>query len=164
MIYIEELKEKISQTKQSEIGRRLLLRGLQIEYGLSVLPEISFGECGKPFFPAYPFIHFNISHCDKAVACIISNKRVGIDVETINPFDKELAQYICSPQELESVMNHPDQALAFTILWTKKESFCKLTGKGLNTRKEIQELSINETLFNIYINEEKGYVTTVCIG
>ena len=88
MIYIEELKEEISQKEQSIIGRKLLLRGLKLEYGIEELPEISFEKYGKPYFLNYPKIHFNISHCDKAVTCILSKRPVGIDVESIKPFDK----------------------------------------------------------------------------
>ena len=163
MIYIEELSGEISQKEQSETGRKLLLRGLQTEYGLSEIPEISFGEFGKPFFRSYPHIHFNISHCNRAVACILSQRPVGIDVECINPFDRELAEYISSPQELEFILNHPDPSLSFTILWTKKESLCKLTGKGLDTRKEILELLQHTPVtFHTVIKEAGGYVLTSC--
>ena len=163
MIYIEELKEPVSQKEQSKIGRRLLLRGLQIEYGLSILPEISFGKYGKPYFKDYPDIHFNISHCDKGVACIISDHPVGIDIECINPFDKELAEYISSPEELVTILKNSCPPIAFTILWTKKESFCKLTGYGLDNRKSIQEILINNpSYFQTIINEAGGYVLTSC--
>ena len=163
MIYIEELKGKVSQKEQSKIGRKLLLRGLLTEYGFSDLPEISFGEYGKPFFKSYPSIHFNISHCDRAVACIISEQPVGIDVECINPFDKDLAEYISSAEELNDILTNRNPALAFTLLWTKKESLCKLTGKGLNTRNDIQSiLTSNFAIFQTLINEAGGYVLASC--
>ena len=163
MIYLEELKEKISQKEQSFIGRKLLLRGLQIEYGLSELPEISFAEFGKPYFKTFPGIHFNISHCEKAVACIISEHPVGIDIEVINPFDKDLAEFISNKCELGAILSHAEPSLLFTILWTKKESYCKLTGKGLDTRKAIQEILIqNPATFQTFINETGGFVVTSC--
>lgn len=163
MIYIEELTQNTSQKEQSKIGRKLLLRGMHIEYGLPEIPEVSFGEFGKPYFKSHPDIHFNISHCDKAVACIISDKPVGIDVECINPFDKDLSEYICNDEELKWILNNHDPALAFTILWTKKESYCKLTGKGLDNRKAIQEIfQISSPLFHTIINETGGYVLTSC--
>lgn len=163
MIYIEELKEEISQKEQSIIGRKLLLRGLKLEYGIEELPEISFEEYGKPYFLNYPKIHFNISHCDKAVTCILSKRPVGIDVESIKPFDKELAEYISTDHELASILESPDPSIAFTVIWTKKESYCKLTGRGLDTRKEIQEILFNNpTVFHSSINEAGGYVVTSC--
>lgn len=163
MIYIEEIKEKKSQKELSVIGKKLLLKGLQTEYRFQDLPEIQLGEFGKPFFQNFPEIHFNISHCDKAVACIISDKPVGIDVEEIKPFDRDLAEYVCSPRELESILNSLNPSLAFTILWTKKESICKLSGQGLNTSKEIQTiLDINFTQFTSIISESAGFVLSYC--
>lgn len=163
MIYLEKLKQKVSQQEQTLIGRKLLLRGLQMEYGLSEIPEISFGIYGKPYFKTLGEIHFNISHCDRGVVCIVSDNNVGIDIECINPFDEELAEYVANQEELKVILNHPNPALAFTILWTKKESLCKLTGKGIDTRKEIQEiLSLNPVKFQTIINEAGGYVITSC--
>ena len=163
MIYIEELKEAISQKKQSEIGRSLLTKGLRIEYGLSELPDIASGEFGKPYFPNYPDIHFNISHCDKAVACFLSDKPVGIDVESIRKFDRDLAEYVSSPEEFEAILKSQNPSLAFIILWTKKESYCKLSGKGLDNKKEIQEILLNNTTqFQTIINEAGGYILTSC--
>ena len=163
MIYIEELKKPTSQKEQSEIGRKLLLRGLNVEYGFREMPEISFGIYGKPFFKLHPEIHFNISHCRNAVVAVISDCEVGVDVECINPFDRELAEYISSQEELDSVLKSSDPALAFTILWTKKESCCKLTGIGLQDRREIQEILKNDSSkFNTIINGMAGYVITTC--
>lgn len=168
MIYLEELQIETSQREQTRIGRQLLSRGLQTEYGISELPAISLGLFGKPFFPDYPGIHFNISHCRRAVVCIISEKEVGIDVECVDRFDQDLAQYISNPREFEKIIKSQDPALAFAICWTRKESYCKLTGKGLDTRKEIQDILINNTaIFHTIIKEkdslgEAGYIISYC--
>lgn len=142
----------------------LLVKGLKNEYGFSEFPEITYSENGKPFLKDYPNVYFNISHCDKAVACIISTRPIGIDVETIKPFDKELATFVCNKQELTEILNNPDPALLFTILWTRKESFCKMTGEGLNDSKSIKTLleKVPVSLFKSQINSEKSYVITSC--
>lgn len=163
MIYIEELNTKVSREEESLVGRKLLLKSLQIEYGISELPEISFGNYGKPFFKAYPDIHFNISHCNKAVVCSLSDKPIGIDVECINPLDEELAQYVCSPQELDFILKNRKPAIAFTVLWTKKESYLKLTGEGLPSRQKIQNILNGISVhFSTLVNESKGYAITSC--
>lgn len=163
MIYIAELKEKIPQKEQSEIGHNLLLRGLQTEYGFTDLPEISKGVFGKPFFKEYPEIHFNISHCDNAVACLIADRPVGLDVECIKSFDPDLAEYVSTREEFQQIITNPDPALAFIILWTKKESYVKLTGKGLDTQNEIRNILTNNPInFNTIINKAGGYVLTSC--
>lgn len=160
---IDEVKGSPAQKELSEIGRKLLLRGLQTEYGLSEIPEISFGIFGKPYFRSRPDIHFNISHCDKAVACALSDSAVGIDVESIKPFDREMAEYVSAPEEFESILASTDPAVAFTILWTQKESYCKLTGQGLDTQKELREILIaNDALFHTTVNEAGGYIVTLC--
>lgn len=163
MIYIENLKEKVSQKKQSEIGRALLQKGLKTEYDMRDMPMILSGSYGKPYFAFHSDIHFNISHCDIAVVCILSRKPVGIDVEKIKSFDEELARYVTNPKEFEDLIKSDNPALAFTILWTKKESFMKLTGSGLTSKEEIQNiLSDNRVKFDSIINETGGYVITSC--
>lgn len=160
---IDEVKGIGAQKELSAIGRKLLLRGLQTEYGLSEIPEISFGVFGKPYFRSRPDIHFNISHCDKAVVCALSDGIIGIDVESIHPFDREMAEYVSAPEEFEAILASTDPAVAFTILWTRKESYCKLTGQGLDTQKEIREILIaNHALFHTTVNEAGGYIVTLC--
>ena len=163
MIYIEELQGKTGNQEQSEIGRKLLLKGLRNEYGFSTLPEIGFSENGKPFFKDFPGIHFNISHCERAVVCAIFPFPVGIDVECINPFDEDLASFVSSAEEFGEVLQSPEPDVFFTVLWTKKESYCKLLGEGLASRDNIRNiLKNNNTTFNIIINISKKFVVTFC--
>ena len=66
---------------QSVLAELLLRRALREEFGLTELPKIETGEKGKPFFPDYPKIHFNLSHCKYAVACALDSAPVGVDAE-----------------------------------------------------------------------------------
>ena len=66
---------------QSVLAELLLRRALREEFGLTELPRIETGEKGKPFFPDYPKIHFNLSHCKYAVACALDSAPVGVDAE-----------------------------------------------------------------------------------
>ncbi len=95
--------------------------------------ETSFArDCfGKPYLIAYPEIHFNISHSEELVACIIGENEVGMDVESIKPFPKTIIRKVCSPKEQESIRRavHPNEQ--FFKLWTLKESYIKAVGKGL---------------------------------
>ena len=55
--------------KEYNLGRRLLRYGLEKYYGLVITEEeledhIDINKYGKPFFPGYPKIHFNVSHCE----------------------------------------------------------------------------------------------------
>lgn len=163
MIYIEDNLTFNTQEDQKNIARDLLLKGLKYEYGIKEMPKWGKKEHGKPYFIDFPEIKFNISHCSKAVVCALDNIKVGIDVECIHEFDPELAGYICNKEELEEILQSDNPALSFTILWTKKESYAKMTGIGINSRKEILNLIKDiEVNFNTLINSTRGYVLTSC--
>lgn len=163
MILIEDNFDDTSPENQGRLARDLLLRGLQEGFGIKEMPEWGYGEFGKPFFKDYPNIHFNLSHCVRAVSCYISDRPAGIDVETVMEYDDDLARYISSPLEYEGIIRSERPDIAFTSLWTKKESYCKLTGIGLTDREAIRNiLTGNDCDFKTIINEAKGYVLTSC--
>ena len=163
MILIEDNFEDDSQEGQKRLARKLLSNGLLTKYGISKMPHWDYGAQGKPFFKDYPDIHFNISHCKKAVVCALSVEPIGIDVECIEEYDDDLAKYIASPEEYQSITGNSNKGLAFAVLWTQKESYLKLSGEGLIDRKKIQSILIeNNCNFHTVINESKGYVVTTC--
>ena len=87
----------------------------------------------KPYFIEYPEIYFNLSHCQGMVACIISNKQVGIDVEWIRPFHEGVMRKVCSIKEQQLIMQSTYPAETFFRLWTLKESYIKAIGQGLQS-------------------------------
>lgn len=117
----------------------LLCRGLQEEYGIKEKPVFDFGPQGKPFISAFlpstPLphseIHFNLSHCAEAAACVIDSFPVGIDVEAISAYDPQLLPLTMSPAEQQAIREaeHPERV--FTCLWTMKEAAFKCLGTGL---------------------------------
>lgn len=114
------------------VAHGLLRRLLNEEYNLELdTLRVARGEHGKPFFPDFPHVHFNVSHCDLAVACVVASTPVGIDVETVAPLDMEVARRVLSDNELRDVLAAPRPDVAFTRLWTLKESYLKLLGTGL---------------------------------
>ncbi|MDO4322671.1 MAG: 4'-phosphopantetheinyl transferase superfamily protein [Lachnospiraceae bacterium] len=120
--------------RQRLLARLLLDFALRSEYGLT-LPELDLrrGEKGKPYSGAHPEIHFNISHCSTACACITGNEQAGIDVERKFPYRENLARRICHPKEWEVLQalepDRRDEQLHF--LWSLKESFVKWNGEGI---------------------------------
>ena len=149
---------------RSVLSYRLLQHGLKCEYRIDVAPEFIFNEDGKPFLRDYPQIYFSLSHCDKAVACAISKCPIGIDVETLRPFDAELAEYVCSEEEFAAISASPDPAVAFTALWTKKESLCKMLGTGLPSKEKLQQILHLpfQASFETIVNKVAGYVLSTC--
>ncbi|MCH5233301.1 MAG: 4'-phosphopantetheinyl transferase superfamily protein [Muribaculaceae bacterium] len=147
---------------QSALAYNLLRKGLKLEYGLDEVPPFSYNKNGKPFFKAFPEIYFNLSHCKKAAACVVDSADIGIDVECIEPFDSALAEYICNSDEFQEILKSDNPALAFTVLWTKKESYLKMMGEGLPERNELKHLleGVSHDMFSVYINKE--YVVSIC--
>ena len=65
------------------LAYQLLKQGLREEYGITENPVFEYNEHDKPSIVGHPEIHFNLSHCKEAAACVVSDQPVGIDVESI---------------------------------------------------------------------------------
>lgn len=75
-------------------------------------------------------INFSLSHSGDYVACIVSDKLCGIDIEKHSEkreYEK-IAKRVCTENELKYV----DSQKAFYDIWTLKESMLKATGEGLS--------------------------------
>ena len=112
---------------------RLLQRALNVDYGISDPPLFSFGEHGKPMLVGHPDIHFSLSHCREAAACVVAPVPVGIDVESLISYDAELVEKVMNVEEQQQIARSSDPALDFIRLWTMKESLLKMTGEGIST-------------------------------
>lgn len=110
-------------------GRTLLARALSP----SPVPEIVFGEQGKPaFVDAQPY-WFNLSHSGDDIALLLSDEgEVGCDIEVIRPRDnwQALANAVFSLAEhAELEREAPEAKLsAFWRIWTRKEAIVKQRG------------------------------------
>jgi len=107
---------------------RLLQRALLAECGLNEVPQFTFTPNGKPLLLGHEQVHFSLSHCSAAVTCAISDRPVGIDIETLDHYSEEIAARVMSDDECRHIMTAASPAMAFTRLWTMKESLYKLTG------------------------------------
>ena len=121
-----------------EQGRRtcaaaylLLCEGLRKEYGIMEQPIFEYGAHGKPFIAGHPEIHFNLSHCHEAAVCLIADRPVGVDVESVRPLRDGLMRYTMNDSEVQEILQSANPALTFTCLWTKKEAVVKQSGEGL---------------------------------
>ena len=70
---------------------RLLELLVTREYGLQQLPEMVRREGGKPWFPQYSQICFNVSHSRGAAVCAVHHLEIGVDVEKLRPAPRRLA-------------------------------------------------------------------------
>ena len=147
--------------KQCAAAYLLLKRALKEVYGIDDSPIFEYDEGGKPSLKGHTDIHFNLSHCAKAVACVVADRPVGIDVEETCRYKDSLARYAMNDEEYEEITRSDNPALTFTKLWTMKEALLKYTGEGLRRDiKTVLNLSpASEVEF--YTEVYEGYVVTV---
>jgi len=130
---IEKLR-KTGDFQRSLLGEHLARIVLSDHINIEV-NEISFQKSikGKPYLADHPNIHFNISHSGDWVVVAFSDKDVGVDIEKIRPPQYRVAALFFSPIELKRLNSFTDREKEhyFFDLWTLKESFLKLQGKGL---------------------------------
>lgn len=108
----------------------MLQYGLRECFGITSF-KIAFGEYGKPYLPEYPHLHFNISHCDMGCAVVVADCPVGVDIQDVRPFSWDVAKRVCCERELAELEKSTDRDKLFTDMWTMKESYGKLIGKGI---------------------------------
>ncbi|MFS0655877.1 4'-phosphopantetheinyl transferase family protein [Bacillus sp. 179-C3.3 HS] len=146
---IDQLKPFVSPKKQAAAerfrflidARRTLLGEVLVRHIISdkyamPIDQIAFEteENGKPFVSQIDSFHFNLSHSGDWVVCAVDAAPVGIDIEEMKPIDLAIAKRFFSPDEYADLLSQPaeKQEAYFFQLWSMKEAFIKLTGKGLS--------------------------------
>lgn len=147
--------------KECAYSYLLLCQALQKVYGMDVQPEFSYGEHGKPFLKDYADIHFNLSHCRNAIACAVSDRPVGIDVERIGRFKESVARHVLNDAEYHHVVTSSAPDEEFTRLWTQKEAIVKLTGRGIDDDLKNLLSKYNNVSVHTDVYSDKGYVVSV---
>ena len=115
-----------------------------------------YGEHDKPSLKNFPDIHFNISHCKQAVACVVANHPVGIDIESRGRYSAAVSSNVLNAVELATLHRADDIDAAFTALWTKKEALLKLLGSGVS--HEMKDVLLEHKDKKITTTECDGYV------
>ena len=172
---LEEALQQLSEQRREqalrfkyELGQRtcaaaylLLCEGLRKEYGITEKPIFEYVEHGKPFIAGHPDIHFNLSHCREAVVCILSDKPIGIDVESIREFKDSLVNYTMNANEVEQIKRSRRPDIEFIRLWTMKEAVLKLSGEGIrNDLKDVLK-GLSSKLTTV-VSPDERYVYSIC--
>lgn len=159
----------IEDRRESALSFHILQQILAKEHGINYF-DFNTNEHGKPSLKDGKDIHFNISHCRHAVACVVGSKPVGVDIERLGRYKERIARYTLSDKELSDLHStiHSGMSidesidLQFTIFWTKKEALLKLIGTGITDNiKQILHLYEGRVNYNTTVNHEKRYVCTV---
>ncbi len=158
----QRLRKLLQEEKQRQcLGAGLLLEKVLASYGISV-DSVYIGKHGKPEVDG---IYFNLSHCGEYVICVVSDSPVGCDIERRRKVSTHLAErYFCNGEKvrLESLVGEAYER-EFFRLWTKKESYAKMTGEGLATAMDALDVLRKEgrdCFFEEY--EFEGYQIAVC--
>lgn len=146
-------------SEQSAMGRALLRYALHKYYGISDT-TVAKTDRGKPYLADNPELHISITHTDTLVAVALSDSPVGVDAQTVT--DKiygRVAERMFTAGEREYAAKSHEN---FYEVWTKKESFVKMTGEGLSHRTaEIDVLTGDQASFRCF-NIDNA-VLTVCM-
>ena len=153
--------KKLDDRKRSVLAFALLQCALREEYGVTEVPEFVYNEFGKPSFSNLP-IRFSLSHCRDAVACAVSDYNIGIDVETIVPYNPDVARRVCTAVELEMLGQSENKDADFIKLWTIKEAISKYEGMGVS----LPFADIDAKKYSTYskTSSVNTFVLSVCFG
>lgn len=100
----------------------------------SPIPCLSHLPTGQPYFEELADISVSISHTHGAILVGVSDRAVGVDIESESELRESVLRRAFTAYERAYVDSAPadGQCRAFTEIWTRKESFAKACGKGLN--------------------------------
>lgn len=112
------------------------------------LPEIARTPKGKPYFPDRD-LPFSISHTSHHAFCCLSSQNIGIDAEECNRRINTSMTRFLSPAELTRYESASDKQACLLRLWVLKESYAKLTGRGLGNYLKNTDFDPNDPRIQI---------------
>ena len=156
------------QLAQSMTGE-MLCRELLSEF----LPESSFfvdeDANGKPCVSGGPF-HVSISHSGGYAAAAVADRPVGIDLQELRRISDGVLRRCYSPAE-RSWIDAGDPTERAIRLWTMKEAYGKLYGRGIFSGKPFCAVITNDRIKTEYDNVTflfpegpNGFLFTVCLA
>ena len=122
------IRYRMPDDRKRSLAAGLIIRKILNENGLSE-DSLKYSENGKPLADN---LFFNISHAGDYVVGVSSDREVGCDIEKIVDAPLEVADRFFYLKEAEYIKSAEDKNRAFFTLWTLKESYMKMTGRGMN--------------------------------
>ena len=154
--------------RQSLLAYRLLCQGLREEYGIMEQPTFVYNEHGKPYIiikneklkiKNVEGLHFSLSHCKEGVCCAISDRPVGIDIESASrKISDSVIRYSMNEGEQTLIRESDDPQRTFLRLWTHKEAVLKRLGTGI--RDDMRDI-LSDHAYTIEVRENERYILSV---
>ena len=132
-VMVAQCPGEAAASEQRTAAERLLRLGLQRAFGVEETEvDLERNSYGKPRLRGRPDVHFNIAHCPRAVAVLVADRPVGVDVEAVRSRDAHVAARCFDASEQARVEAAADPDREFFRYWTLKESYVKALGCGLS--------------------------------
>lgn len=152
--------------RRRSLAVSLLLRLALSQEGVS-LENVCMGKGaqGKPFLEESK-VCFNLSHSGEWAVCAVSDQEVGVDVESLCRFEQHgnrmqgIVRRCLNEKERMHWENSKNQGEELVRIWTRKESFVKMTGEGLS-----RNFTTVDTLTEGFFQQRNlpgGYWAAVC--
>ena len=144
--------------RKRSLGAGIMIQKLLGENGLSE-SSLKYSENGKP---AVDHLYFNISHAGDYVVGVVSDCEVGCDIEQNVNAPLEIAEHYFYSSERKYIEAAVDPGKAFFTLWTLKESYMKMTGRGMSLPLDSFEIVRKDARFVLGKSPEKpGFFRTM---
>lgn len=130
--------ENVKRRAEPLCAYAALLLALKKTVRWNRLPEIALSDVGKPSFPGFPEVCFNLSHTDGAALTGISPLNLGVDIEKIRPMN---------PEAMRRLAEETDPN-AFFRRWVCREAVAKRDGSGF--RALMEKHTPNDPLYRAF--------------
>ena len=154
--------------RKRSLGAGIIIRKILNENGFSE-NDLKYSENEKPFVDN---LFFNVSHAGDYVVDVLSDCEVGCDIEKNDNAPLKIAEHYFYSSELDYIKTANDKNKAFFTLWTLKESYMKMTGRGMSLALDAFEVVPTADGFILGKSQEKrgffrtmefdGYIFSVC--
>ena len=115
----EYFRIKGDKRKLEYLATRILLNNI-----LNFKPAVGYEVSGKPYLENSP-LQISISHSAELVTVLISDRKIGIDVENTKRNIDRVARRFLHPKELEHILTLKDSQQAKILYWSAKEAIFK---------------------------------------
>lgn len=154
-------KQKDLLSRKQSLGAGYLINHILKLHNINPC-DIRINEFGKPYVDG---LYFNVSHSYEYVICAVGNVNLGCDIEQNRSCNIKLADRFFNPKEIEYLNKSNNKNLDFIRIWTAKESYVKMIGKGLNIPLKSFYYDINDNkIEHYYISHHyyNNYTISVC--
>lgn len=151
--------DKLINTKDKKLSilskyllKSILSQNYHLDYN-----NIYYNENGKPLIKG---IYFNISHSNEYVVIVLSNNKIGIDIEKIREVDLNIINYFCTDKEKDYILKSNNKYKSLFEIYTLKEAYFKMIGTNLFNIKSIDSFNIDNLNIN-RIYDIPEYIITI---